>query len=65
MYFSTNTFGFIGIHKSADQGAKLYSIFIEPNQNTGGITNFTMCRQTGHGQLGTGLVRKYKAHDIP
>ncbi|MGG9964590.1 YCF48-related protein [Ferruginibacter sp. SUN106] len=42
MFFSTNTFGFIGIHKSADQGQTYTPIFIEPNQNTGGITNFTM-----------------------
>ncbi len=42
MFFSTNTFGFIGIHKSADQGQTYTPIFTEPNQNTGGITNFTM-----------------------
>jgi len=42
MFFSTNTFGFIGIHKSADQGQSYTPIFIEPNQNSGGLTNFTM-----------------------
>jgi gliding motility-associated-like protein len=42
MFFSTNSFGFIGIHKSADQGQTYTPIFIEPNQNSGGITNFTM-----------------------
>jgi photosystem II stability/assembly factor-like uncharacterized protein len=46
MYFSTNTFGFIGIHKSSDQGASYQTIFAEPNPNTGGITNFTMWGQT-------------------
>ncbi|GAB2819933.1 YCF48-related protein [Ferruginibacter profundus] len=45
MFFSTNSFGFVGIHKSADQGQTYTPIFIEPNQNTGGITNFTMVGQ--------------------
>jgi gliding motility-associated-like protein len=45
MFFSTNAFGFVGIHKSADQGQTYTPIFIEPNQNTGGITNFTMVGQ--------------------
>ncbi|MGC4104472.1 YCF48-related protein [Ferruginibacter sp.] len=42
MFFSTNTYGFIGIHKSTDQGQSYTPIFIDANPNTGGITNFTM-----------------------
>lgn len=42
MYFSTNSFGFIGIHRSADQGATYAPIFTEPNPNTFGLNNFTM-----------------------
>ncbi len=46
MYFSTNTFGFIGIHRSADQGQSYVPIFTENNPNTFGISNFTMVGQT-------------------
>lgn len=42
MFFSTNAFGFIGIHRSADQGASYTPIFIDGNPNSGGIANFTM-----------------------
>ena len=42
MFFSTSAFGFITISRSADQGASYTPIFTEPNQNSGGINNFTM-----------------------
>ncbi len=42
MFFSTSAFGFVTICRSADQGASYTPIFTEPNQNTGGINNFTM-----------------------
>ncbi|MFN8251830.1 MAG: YCF48-related protein [Ferruginibacter sp.] len=46
MYFSTNSFGFIGIHRSADQGATYSPIFTENNPNTFGLNNFTMSGTT-------------------
>ncbi len=46
MYFSTNSFGFIGIHRSTDQGQSYIPIFTETNPNTFGIANFTMLGQS-------------------
>jgi gliding motility-associated-like protein len=46
MYFSTNSFGFIGIHRSTDQGQSYLPIFTETNPNTFGIANFTMVGQS-------------------
>lgn len=46
MYFSTNSFGFIGIHRSTDQGQSYIPIFTEPNPSTFGIANFTMVGQS-------------------
>ena len=42
MYFSTAGFGFNSVYRSADQGTTNDVIFTEPNQNSGGLINFTM-----------------------